>query len=54
LDTLFVASTLDNAVFAVPREGRVTNNQDTGSIIYQDPTHLRGALAMRHPTATCW
>jgi hypothetical protein len=45
-DTLFVASTLDNAVFAVPHAGSVTSSQGTGTIIYQDPVHLHGALAM--------
>ncbi len=45
-DTLFVASTLDNAVFAVPDAGHATGSQGTGSIVYQDATHLHGALAM--------
>jgi len=45
-DALIVASTLDNAVFAVPHAAQATNNQGTGTIIYQDPAHLHGALAM--------
>jgi len=45
-DTLFVASTEDNAVFAVPHAGQATGSQGTGAIIYQDPVHLHGALAM--------
>jgi hypothetical protein len=45
-DTLFVASTLDNAVFAVHHAARAESNEGTGSIIYQDNTHLHGALAM--------
>jgi hypothetical protein len=46
-DTLFVASTVDNAVFAVPHAGTTTTNgSGTGTIIYQDAKHLHGALAM--------
>ena len=45
-DALIVASTLDNAVFAVPQAAQATNNQGTGTIVYQDPVHLHGALAM--------
>ena len=47
-DTLYVASTLDNAVFAVPDAGKTTSDQGRGTIIYQDQQHLHGALAM------CW
>lgn len=45
-NTLYVASTLDNAVYAVPYAGTTEQDQGTGSIIYQDATHLHGALAM--------
>jgi hypothetical protein len=45
-DTLFVASTVDNAVFAVPYAGHATSSGGTGTIIYQDTMHLHGALAM--------
>jgi hypothetical protein len=45
-DTLYVASTLDNAVFAVPQAGHATQSQGTGSVIYSDPTHLHGALSL--------
>ncbi|HUB33707.1 MAG TPA: hypothetical protein VMA31_11780 [Bryobacteraceae bacterium] len=45
-DTLFVASSEDNAVFAVPSARTTTQNQGTGTIVYQDATHLHGALAM--------
>jgi hypothetical protein len=47
-DTLYVASTLDNAVFAVPEAGKTTNDQGRGTMIYKDQQHLHGALAM------CW
>lgn len=45
-DVLYVASTLDNAVFAVEDAGDTTHDRGTGRIIYQDATHLHGALAM--------
>lgn len=47
-DTLYVASTLDNAVFALPDAGKTTQDQGRGTVIYQDAQHLHGALAM------CW
>lgn len=43
-DTLFVASTVDNAVYAVP--GHPSSSVVKGTIIYQDAKHLHGALAM--------
>jgi hypothetical protein len=45
-DALFVASTLDNAIFAVPDARNRTNDGGIGKLIYQDPKHLHGALAM--------
>jgi hypothetical protein len=45
-DTLYVASTLDNAVFAVSEAGKTNNDRGRGAILYQDATHLHGALAM--------
>jgi len=45
-DRLFVASTLDNIVFAVPDASRRTSSDGPGYIVYDDPTHLHGALAM--------
>jgi len=47
-DTLYVASTLDNAVFAVPEAGKTTSDQGRGTLLYEDQQHLHGALAM------CW
>ena len=46
IDTLYVASTEDNAVFAVPHASTATSPNGTGMILYQDNTHLHGALAM--------
>jgi hypothetical protein len=45
-DRLFVASTLDNVVFAVPRAATRTSSDGPGFIVYDDQTHLHGALAM--------
>jgi hypothetical protein len=45
-DTLFVASTVDNAVYAVQNAEKTTTNNGTGNVIYSDNTHLHGALAM--------
>jgi hypothetical protein len=45
-DVLYVASTVDNAVFAVSDAGGTTRDRGTGRIIYADSTHLHGALAM--------
>jgi hypothetical protein len=45
-DILYVASTADNAVFAVNRAGVETQSQGRGQVIYQDDVHLHGALAM--------
>jgi len=44
-DTLYVASTADNAIFAVPNAGSRTGAAGTGNIIFQDD-HLRGPLAL--------
>ncbi|WP_254053617.1 hypothetical protein [Singulisphaera sp. GP187] len=45
-DTLFVASTGDNAVYAVPHAGRTQVDGGTGTVIYQDDAHLHGPLGM--------
>ena len=45
-DILYVASTVDNAVFAVSKASQRDDDGGTGKVIYQDPTHLHGALAM--------
>jgi hypothetical protein len=45
-DRLFVASTLDNAVFAVSDASKRKDSNGPGHVIYDDPTHLHGALAM--------
>jgi len=45
-DVLFVASTEDNAVYAVQNAEKATGSNGTGSIIYSDATHLHGPLGM--------
>jgi hypothetical protein len=44
-DTLFVASTADNAIFSVPHAGSRTGSAGTGNIIFRD-NRLRGPLAL--------
>lgn len=45
-DKLYVASTLDNAVFVINDASRRTTSDGPGDIVYADNTHLHGALAM--------
>ena len=45
-DMLYVASTRDNLVFGVPQASRRTGSDGPGYILYDDPSHLHGALAM--------
>jgi hypothetical protein len=45
-DVLYVASTGDNAVFAVRHAAERTDDDGTGTIIYQDNVHLHGPLGM--------
>jgi len=45
-DTLFVASTEDNAVYAIPGAGVTTRNLIKGKLIYSDADHLHGPLGL--------
>ncbi|RDK06790.1 hypothetical protein DN412_29770 [Cupriavidus lacunae] len=45
-DVLYVASTNDNAVFAVAGAAALTHDNGPGSVIYQDNGHLHGPLAL--------
>ncbi|HEV3023980.1 MAG TPA: hypothetical protein VGX76_16005 [Pirellulales bacterium] len=45
-DILYVASTADNAIFAIPRAGDRHHDAGTGSIVYRDNAHLHGPLAL--------
>jgi hypothetical protein len=46
LDVLYVASTEDNAVFAVQNAATRGNTGSSGTVIYTDAVHLHGPLAM--------
>ena len=45
-DLLYVASTADNEIFAVPHAGTANHSMGPGTVIYQDNAHLRGPLAL--------
>jgi DNA-binding beta-propeller fold protein YncE len=45
-DILYVASTEDNAVFAIHDAKTTTHDAGKGSLIYSDDKHLHGPLAM--------
>jgi hypothetical protein len=45
-DTLYVASTADNEVFAVKKASKIQNGTGTGSVVYADQTHLHGPLGL--------
>jgi hypothetical protein len=45
-DTLYVASTADNEVFAVHHAGTTKQDQGTGAVFINDATHLHGPLGL--------
>ncbi|HEX7377622.1 MAG TPA: hypothetical protein VF278_10950, partial [Pirellulales bacterium] len=45
-DTLYVASTGDNAIYAIRNAARTQRDEGTGRVIYNDPTQLHGPLGM--------
>src|SRR5271166_6479017 len=45
-DTLYVASTGDNAIYAISHAGKTMTDQGTGAVVYQDATHLHGPLGL--------
>jgi hypothetical protein len=45
-DILYVASTDDNTIFAIPDAAKTKGHTGTGSVVYQDPAHLRGPLGL--------
>jgi hypothetical protein len=45
-NTLYVASTADNAIYAIRNAGTTRTDHGTGQIIYQDATHLHGPLGL--------
>jgi uncharacterized protein (TIGR03118 family) len=44
--TLYVASTADNAIFAIPHAAITTTDHGTGKLVTSDPTHLNGPLGL--------
>jgi hypothetical protein len=49
-DRLYVASTGDNAVFAVSNAANTQSDHGLGFIVYQDDVHLHGALGLAEAT----
>ena len=45
-DTLYVAATADNKVYAVQNAGTAGTQSGTGKVIYKDQTHLHGPLGL--------
>jgi hypothetical protein len=45
-DVLYVASTADNAIFAVPHAGKATFPVNRGTVVFADANVLRGPLAL--------
>lgn len=45
-DTLFVASTVDNAVYSIPNASTATTSEGMGTVVYQDTQHLHGPLGL--------
>jgi hypothetical protein len=45
-DILYVASTSDNAIFAVPHARKTDHDQGMGRLVYQDNVHLHGPLGL--------
>ncbi len=45
-ETLYVASTGDNAIYAVHNAGRIAQDQGKGDLVYADVTELRGPLGL--------
>jgi hypothetical protein len=43
---LYVASTDDNAIFAIPDAAKTHSDDGKGSLVYQDAAHLRGPLGL--------
>jgi hypothetical protein len=45
-DILYVASEMDDTIFALRHAGRTTSNLGTGSVVYRDAAHLHGPLGL--------
>ena len=45
-DTLFVASEMDDTIFALHGAGKTQTDLGTGAVVYQDAAHLHGPLGL--------
>jgi hypothetical protein len=45
-DTLFVASTVDNAIYSIANAGGVTTSGGVGTVVYKDAQHLHGPVGL--------
>jgi hypothetical protein len=45
-DLLYVASTGDNEIFSIANAGTTTTDNGMGTVVYNDPGHLHGPLAL--------
>jgi hypothetical protein len=45
-DTLYVASEMDDTIFALRHAGKTTSNLGTGTVVYKDAAHLHGPLGL--------
>jgi hypothetical protein len=45
-DVLYVASTGDNAIYAISNAAHASSSQGIGTLVYSDPAHLRGPLGL--------
>src|SRR5262249_37335522 len=45
-DRLYVAATDNNTIFAISKAAKTHGQSGTGSMVYQDPAHLRGPLGL--------
>ena len=52
-DVLYVASTADNAIYAIANAAKTHTDRGMGRLVYQDPAHLHDAVWCLPPTATC-
>jgi DNA-binding beta-propeller fold protein YncE len=45
-DTLFVAATGNNEIFAIKHASKTRSDHGTGALVYQDQAHLRGPIGV--------
>jgi len=45
-DTLYVAATGNNEIFAIKHASKTHSDNGTGSLVYQDQAHLRGPIGL--------